>query len=165
MQTNDNTRQHNNQLIDQLQAPANISCSGKFTLKLIGSCQNRVSVNWQGFVQLTRHKALLHLIGSCENRVRINFTVSCPNSINVDLCMFTLQPWPIVLYAFVCLCCHGNETMHQLQICPTVHWWSHSPKLHPGACSSVGMRRGTDRQTDRRPWQYTFRVGYASHIM
>jgi len=22
-----------------------------------------------------------------------------------------------------------------------------SPKLHPGACSSVGMRRGTDRHT------------------
>jgi len=24
--------------------------------------------------------------------------------------------------------------------------------LHPGPCSSVGMRRGTDRQTHRRPW-------------
>ena len=24
----------------------------------------------------------------------------------------------------------------------------HSPKLHPGPCSSVGMRRGTNRQTD-----------------
>jgi len=23
----------------------------------------------------------------------------------------------------------------------------HSPKLHPGPCSSVGMRRGTDRHT------------------
>jgi len=33
----------------------------------------------------------------------------------------------------------------------------YSPKLHPGPCSSVGMRRGTrDRQTDtetrRQPW-------------
>jgi len=26
----------------------------------------------------------------------------------------------------------------------------HSPKLHPGPCSSVGMRRGTDRHTDGR---------------
>jgi len=26
----------------------------------------------------------------------------------------------------------------------------HSPKLHPGPCSSAGMRRGTDRQTDRQ---------------
>jgi len=24
--------------------------------------------------------------------------------------------------------------------------------LHPGPCSSVGMRWGTDRQTHRRPW-------------
>jgi len=24
----------------------------------------------------------------------------------------------------------------------------HSPKLHPGMCSSVEMRQGTDRQTD-----------------
>jgi len=28
----------------------------------------------------------------------------------------------------------------------------HSPKLHPGLCSSVGMQRVTDRQTHRRPW-------------
>jgi len=26
------------------------------------------------------------------------------------------------------------------------------PKLHPGPCSSVGMRRETDRQTHRWPW-------------
>jgi len=30
----------------------------------------------------------------------------------------------------------------------------HSPKLHPGPCSSVGMWRDTDRQTDARD-QYT----------
>jgi len=30
----------------------------------------------------------------------------------------------------------------------------HSPKLHPGLCSSMGMRRGTVRQTHRhrRAW-------------
>jgi len=28
----------------------------------------------------------------------------------------------------------------------------HSLNLHPGPCSSVGMWRGTDRQTHRRPW-------------
>jgi len=28
----------------------------------------------------------------------------------------------------------------------------HSPNLHPGLCSSVGMRRGTDRQTHKRPF-------------
>jgi len=26
----------------------------------------------------------------------------------------------------------------------------HSPKLHPGQCSNVGMRHGTVRHTDRR---------------
>jgi len=26
----------------------------------------------------------------------------------------------------------------------------HSPKLHPGPCNSVGMRRGTDRHTCRQ---------------
>jgi len=54
------------------------------------------------------------------------------------------------------LCCHSNEThalianppnSAQLQGTPY-----HSPKLHPLLCSSVGMRRGTDRQTHRRPW-------------
>jgi len=34
----------------------------------------------------------------------------------------------------------------------------HSPKLHPGLCSSVGMRPRTDRQTHRRAWQQ-----YISH--
>ena len=40
----------------------------------------------------------------------------------------------------------------------------HSPKLHPGPCSSVGMRRGADRHTDGRG-QYTFCLGYASREM
>jgi len=53
-------------------------------------------------------------------------------------------------FAFV-LCCHSNETqaMHRLQICPTRGHPVPSPKLHPGQCSSVGMRPRTDthRQT------------------
>ena len=52
------------------------------------------------------------------------------------------------------LCCHNNKTRapianransSQLEGAPY-----HSPKLHSGPCSSVGMRRGTDRHTDRR---------------
>ena len=42
----------------------------------------------------------------------------------------------------------------------------HSPKLHLGSCSSVGMRRGTDRQTQRHTdgrGQYTFCLGYMPH--
>jgi len=50
------------------------------------------------------------------------------------------------------LCCHSNETqLHRLQnprnsaqLEGTPY---HFPKLYPGPCSSVGMRRGTDRQT------------------
>ena len=43
-------------------------------------------------------------------------------------------------------------------------------KLHPGPCSSVGMRRGTDRQTHRHTHtdgrdQYTCRVVYDSREM
>ena len=49
------------------------------------------------------------------------------------------------------VCCHSNETVHWLQIRPTVHNYRAPlpfPKLHPGPCSSVGMRRGTDRYID-----------------
>jgi len=41
----------------------------------------------------------------------------------------------------------------------------HSPKLHPGSCSSVGMQQGTDRHTDRHTdgrGHSTFCLGYAS---
>jgi len=41
------------------------------------------------------------------------------------------------------------KPVHRLQIRPTEGIPYHSPKLHPGPCSSVGMRRGTDRQTHR----------------
>jgi len=37
----------------------------------------------------------------------------------------------------------------------------HSPSLHLGLCSSVGMRRATGRHTDSRG-QYTFCLSYAS---
>jgi len=42
------------------------------------------------------------------------------------------------------------------------------PKLYPGACSSVRMRRGTHRQRDKHTDardQYTFRDVYASREM
>ena len=53
------------------------------------------------------------------------------------------------------LCCHSNETCApianpansaKLESNPY-----HSQKLHLGPCSSVGTRRGTDRQTHRQP--------------
>jgi len=49
------------------------------------------------------------------------------------------------------LCCHSNETRapitnpsNSAQLKGTPY---HSPKLHPGPCNSVGMRRGADRPT------------------
>jgi len=50
------------------------------------------------------------------------------------------------------LCCYSNETHalianppNSVQLEGTIY---HSSKLHPGPCSGVGMRRGTDAQAD-----------------
>ena len=46
----------------------------------------------------------------------------------------------------------ATKPVHRLQTRPIVHNWRAPlpfPKLHPGPCSNVGMRRWTDRQTDR----------------
>jgi len=68
------------------------------------------------------------------------------------------------------LCCHSNETRAPIANPPNsaqldvTHYHPH--KLHPGPCSSVGMRDGQsdiDRQTDGRD-HYTFRL-YASREM
>jgi len=69
-------------------------------------------------------------------------------------------------------CCHSNETRAPIanppssaQLEGTLYRYSN---LHPGPCSSVGMRRGTVTQrqthTDGRD-QYTFRLDYASREM
>jgi len=53
--------------------------------------------------------------------------------------------------------CHSNKTSAPIANLPNTAQLEgtpyHSPKLYPGPCSSVGMRRGTDRQTHthRRP--------------
>jgi len=50
------------------------------------------------------------------------------------------------------LCCRSNETRAPIVNPPNSAQLEgtryHSPKLHPGPCSSVGMRRGADTQTD-----------------
>jgi len=69
------------------------------------------------------------------------------------------------------LCCHSNETRAPIANPPNMaQLWGtlyHSPKLHPGACSSVGMRRRIDTQTDKHTDirtdardHYIFRVVY-----
>jgi len=67
------------------------------------------------------------------------------------------------------LCCHSNKTHALITNLPnsahTTRWQAyHSPKLHAGPCSSVGIWRGTDRQTGGRD-QHTFRHCYASREM
>jgi len=54
------------------------------------------------------------------------------------------------------LCCHRNETRAPIAnppICAQLEGTPYQhPTLHSGPCSSVGMRRGTNTQTHRRPW-------------
>jgi len=59
------------------------------------------------------------------------------------------------------LCCHSNATRapianppHSVQLGGILY---HSPKLHTGLCSSVGIRPRTDRHKDARD-KYVFRV-------
>jgi len=66
------------------------------------------------------------------------------------------------------LCCNSNKTRAPIanpsntaQLEGTPY---HSPKLHPGPYSNVGIQRRTDRHTDGYD-QYTFRLGYASRKM
>ena len=59
------------------------------------------------------------------------------------------------------LCCHSNETRAPIANPPNSAQLEgtpyHSPKLHPGPCSSMGMRRGTDTLTDRQTDTYSHR--------
>jgi len=52
------------------------------------------------------------------------------------------------------LSCHSNETHAPIANPPNSAQLGgtpyHSPKLHPGPCSSVGMRQATDTQIHRR---------------
>jgi len=87
--------------------------------------------------------------------------VASPHEANtVDQCTFTRKTRH---FAFACMpvmcfdcqyarrCSHSNETRAPIANPPnsaqlgSTHY--NSPKLHPGPCSSVGMRRGRDTQT------------------
>ena len=52
------------------------------------------------------------------------------------------------------LCCHSNATRAPIANPPNSAQLGgslyHAPKLHPGPCSSVGVRPRTDRHTDAR---------------
>jgi len=58
-------------------------------------------------------------------------------------------------FAFA-LCCHSNATRTPIVNPPNNAQLGgipyHSPNLHAGPCSSMGMRPRTDRHTDRRAW-------------
>ena len=59
-----------------------------------------------------------------------------------------------------CICSHSNQTRARISNPPNSAQLGdisyHFAQLHSGPCSSMGMRRGTDRHTDtqthRRPW-------------
>ena len=65
------------------------------------------------------------------------------------------------------ICCRSNESRAPVANPPNSaqlegNLYHDSPKLYPGPCSSVGMWRGTDRQTDTHTYgrdEYTFRLG------
>jgi len=63
------------------------------------------------------------------------------------------------------LCYHSNKTRAPIANPPNsaqLRHPYHSPKLHLGPCSSMGMRQGTDT---RMGDQYTFRIVHDSHEM
>jgi len=77
------------------------------------------------------------------------------------------------LVTTVPLCCHSNATRAPIANLPNSTQLGipyHCPKLHPGPCDSVGMRRRTDTQTDIQTHKdaldhNTFRVVYDSREM
>jgi len=99
--------------------------------------------------QSIRLKTLKHWQQPCKIRHRVN----------TSMCSLTFL---VCRYAVMCancqcrvaLCCHSNETRAPTANPPnTAQPWGtpyHTPKLHPGPCSSVGMRPQTDTQTDRQ---------------
>jgi len=68
------------------------------------------------------------------------------------------------------LCCHSNETRAPIANPPNSAQLEDTPTIPPtyirvrAVVWAVGMRRGTDTQTDTRD-QYTFRVVYDSREM
>jgi len=66
------------------------------------------------------------------------------------------------------LCCHSNATLAPIANPPNSAQLGgslyHAPKLHPGPCSSVGVRPRTDTHTDARDHN-TFCVVYNSRKM
>jgi len=66
------------------------------------------------------------------------------------------------------LCCHSNATRAPIANPPNSAQLGgslyHAPKLHPGPCSSVGVRMRTDRHTDARDHN-TFCIVYDSRKM
>jgi len=75
------------------------------------------------------------------------------------------------LQAYIRVCFHSSETSAPIANPPNSAQLKgtpyHSPKLHQFPCSSVGMRRGTDRQTHTethgRPWQVYIFVSAIPH--
>jgi len=105
--------------------------------------------------------------GSVDNLRQLTKNVTeCVHTTQIDI-SHTTSTNIVADFALGAYVTIATKPMHQLQIRPIVHNYGHPllfPKLHPGLCSSVGMRRGADRHTHththRRPWPQYILLGY-----
>ena len=108
-----------------------------------------------------RYPVTVQLMFGCKSHIKYDvqcaqtYTPRMHNKMHTGIERVGLQLQALADILRSALCCHSNETRApianlpnsvQLELLPL-------PNLHEGSCSSVGMRRGTDRQTDiyRRP--------------
>jgi len=95
--------------------------------------------------------SLLRLILMACSIVVRQLAISFSNSCLVNNKHKPCTEWVQAL-ADILLRCHSNKTRAPTTNLPNDAQLEgipyHSPKLHPGLCSSVGMQWGTDRQTD-----------------
>jgi len=111
-------------------------------------------------VDFTRQKVARSLCGGWSSRLPYNVYVGFNSQ--KQLQAYNKHKHALAVISRSALCCHSNETrapytVHRAPWTKTIvlHFWRicrgnplyHSPNLHPGPCSSVGMRRGTDRHT------------------
>ena len=79
---------------------------------------------------------------------------------NIELPAIQRVQASLLTFRFRRACCHSNPTRAptaSAQYCTTRGTPYHSPKLHPGPYSSIGMWRGIDRGIDTQTLTETYR--------
>ena len=89
---------------------------------------------------------------NCTTRRTYNTTVCSPRRHRTETRHRLEQIQALADISRSALCCRGNETRSPIANPPSSAQLEgtsyHTPKLHSGPRSSVGMRRGTDRHTE-----------------